>query len=238
MLPCRNFKPFFRFHCGFLKHSNFSRDVRKKPSASSSAAFSPKSFPFFSSSSAVLIQSSDSYPEASSAFHTSLLVAQTLAKLRAQSRHSSCNFQGFENHGFRHGLFTFSVIVRILSNAGQRKKLVSLFSEIILTKRNFSLSLLHSLMLFLGVHAVQTRCSLVFDSLMKAYASCQRAKDAIEAFRDLTRSGFIPSLKTCNFLMNFLAEMVMAAYRCMISSAIRPDVHTFTILMKGFISLG
>lgn len=84
---------------------------------------------------------------------------------------------------------------------------------------------------------------LLFDALIKAYAICGKPKEAARAFFQLPGLRLVPSAKSCNFLMNFLAkggdlEMVMAVFDQMKRFGMSLDAYIFTILIKAFCRAG
>lgn len=90
--------------------------------------------------------------------------------------------------------------------------------------------------------SIGQRC-LLFDALIKAYAICGKPKEAARAFFQLPELGFVPSAKSCNFFMDFLAkggdlEMVMAVFDQMKKFGMRLDACTFAILIKAFCRAG
>ncbi|KAG0452120.1 hypothetical protein HPP92_025847 [Vanilla planifolia] len=244
MFLCRKLKPFNNCYFGNAKSFLFFCDVWNKTSSSSSTtASNPVCIPFSSAISAVLMESGDSLFESLPAAHTSLLVAQTLTNLKRKPEIALAIFRCFQEQGFRHDIFTCSVIIRILCDSGQRKKLVSLLSEMLSSNEYLSFDLPALFDVLYQGNSSFDSLPLLFDSIIKAYASCNRGGLAVEAFFELTKAGYRPSLKSCNFLMNLMAqgsdiEMVMAVYHCMKRFKIDPSVHTYTILIKATCSSG
>ncbi|KAL6964782.1 hypothetical protein U1Q18_035838 [Sarracenia purpurea var. burkii] len=79
----------------------------------------------------------------------------------------------------------------------------------------------------------------VFDMILKVYAKKGLTKDALYVFDNMGKSGRVPSLQSCNSLLNSLVKngelhKVFSVYDQMIRVGIVPDVYTCTIIVDAY----
>jgi pentatricopeptide repeat protein len=225
---------------GFLKFSPFLKKVQKNNKASSR----------FFSAIAVLSQNLDyssgedkhSFVPPQNSCLDSIQVCNNLHNLRTNPSVAVAYFKDCENLGFCHDLSTYTAIISILYAANRKQILVSLFSNLISINTNPGLQVSSIFFSLLQSSNGSDLVPFALDALLKSYKTCKRdPEEAANAFFQLGRLGFLPTVSSCNFLLNFVAEsgneeILMSVFDHMRGFSINPDAYTFTILMKFFLN--
>ena len=154
---------------------------------------------------------------------SSIKLAQVLASYARKPLMAYFLFKDSQALGFHHDLSTYSVIIRILCRSGMHSKLLSLFSLACLLKG-------------IAVGIGDILCLIHSSRLMLLVTSPRRL---FFAFYQLCKLGFIPSVRTCNFLLNhvvenFELEMIMVVFDQMKRFGVSPDTYMLTIMIKAF----
>jgi pentatricopeptide repeat protein len=225
---------------GFLKFSPFLEKIQKNNKASSR----------FFSAIAVLSQNLDysggedehSFVPPQKSRLDSIQVCNNLHNLRTKPSVAFAYFKDCENLGFCHDLSTYTAIISILYIANRKRSLVSLFTNLISLNTNTGLQVSSIFFSLLQSSNGSDLVSFALDALLKSYETCKRdPQEAANAFLQLGKLGVLPSVSSCNFLLNFVAKSgnvgtLMSVFDHMRGFCINPDVYSFTILMKFFLN--
>ncbi|KAH7692067.1 P-loop containing nucleoside triphosphate hydrolase protein [Dioscorea alata] len=224
-------KPQFFFNglTGFKLSKLLLRNPRILPNLSRSSSFTV-------SSSAALIQDLPSTFEAKASPLQSPQFGEFLLNLKPGVALSI--FNNSLALGLRRDLASYVAIVCILFASDHRHKLVSLFADLVSSKPGVDFSfpdLFDTLSRFLNRSG---KLLFVLDALIRAFTVCNKPREAFDAVVQLAGRGFVPSPKSCNFLLNFMVEssdfeLVMAVFEQMKSFGMSPDAYRFTILIKA-----
>lgn len=169
-----------------------------------------------------------------------MLVAETLNYLTRKPKTAFFFIAHLKETGFEHDVVTYMAIIRFLCYGGMIRRLKFLFLEVMEDKVGafkFDVSdLFEELLKEINLDGWNWLVR-AFDGLIKAFVCVGRFGEAFNVLLK-TEGGFLPSVVTCNFLINRLVEdgevdMAMSVYGYLKMNGFCPDVCTFGILVKG-----
>ncbi|KAK7294221.1 hypothetical protein RJT34_17108 [Clitoria ternatea] len=166
-----------------------------------------------------------------------------------------------ESHGFCHSINCFRIIIHTFALAGMRLEVFALLRDVVgyCDMAKYDKFELFSTLLDSPCHV--ERSVVVFDVLIKVFASNSMLENALDVFVNAKRIRLELDIKTCNFLLKCLVEANLSHSHCfnaviygfckkggvcealqvmeeMKSSGVLPDVYSYSILIDAFCKKG
>ncbi|KAE9459025.1 hypothetical protein C3L33_09071, partial [Rhododendron williamsianum] len=138
---------------------------------------------------------------------------------------------------YRPDIKSYCKIVHILSKGRMFDETRAYLNELVGFVKNKKLSLVVWVEL-VKVYREFSFSPTVFDMIMKVYAKKGLTGCALHVFDEMSKSGRMPSLQSCNSLLSSLVRngelyTVFVVYEQMVRVGIVPDVCTFTIMVDA-----
>ncbi|EOA26604.1 hypothetical protein CARUB_v10022664mg [Capsella rubella] len=146
-----------------------------------------------------------------------------------------------KQHGVSPNVNAYATLVRILSAWGLDRKLDSVLVELIKNEeRGFCVM---DLIEVIGEEADDVVMVRGSSALVKAYVSLGMFDEAIDVLFQIKRLDCVPSIKSCNFLMNRLIEfgkidMVVALFKQRKQLGLCANEYTYAIVVKALCRKG
>ncbi|KAM1004154.1 hypothetical protein ACFX2C_004381 [Malus domestica] len=170
-------------------------------------------------------------------------VVNNVNSLRNEPNLAISFFHRVKGDGFRHNVYTYSALIRILCYWGLDRKLDSLFVDLINCSKDLEFEF-SDLMEAIG-EGIEVSPSTIraYDALLKSFVSLNMFDEAIDVLFQTKRRGFVPHIFTSNFLMNRLVEhgkvdMAVAVYKQLKRIGLNPNDYTYAIIIKGLCKKG
>lgn len=149
-------------------------------------------------------------------------------------------FQGLvQTHGFYHSINSFRIIVHTYSLAGMSLEVFILLRDIVGCYKEENLDAFELFSVLLDSPHHVKRSSVVFDMLMKVFASNFMLEHAYYVFVSARDVGIQPNITSCNFLLKCLVEAnIVDGVRCFFEDlknfGPKMNIHTYTIMMNFY----
>ncbi|RYR11431.1 hypothetical protein Ahy_B04g068955 isoform B [Arachis hypogaea] len=144
-----------------------------------------------------------------------------------------------ESHGFSHSINCFRIIIHIFALAGMRLEVFTLLRDIVefCNESEYDAFELFSALLDSPHHL--ERSAIVFDVLMKVFASNSMLENAFNVFVNAKHVGLESDIMSCNFLLKCLVEenrvdFVRPFFEELKDSGPSPNIYTYTIMMNFY----
>ncbi|KAF1870460.1 hypothetical protein Lal_00003666 [Lupinus albus] len=141
-----------------------------------------------------------------------------------------------ESHGLSHSINCFRITIHVFALAGMRLEVFALLRDVVgyYNEAKYDMFELFSDMLDSPRHV--ERSAVVFDMLIKVFASNSMLENALDVFFNAKHVGIKPDMRSCNFLLKCLVEankveFVRRFFEELKSSGPSPNIYTYTIMM-------
>ncbi|XP_020981412.2 pentatricopeptide repeat-containing protein At1g63330-like [Arachis duranensis] len=144
-----------------------------------------------------------------------------------------------ESHGFSHSINCFRIIIHIFALAEMRLEVFTLLRDIVefCNESEYDAFELFSALLDSPHHL--ERSAIVFDVLMKVFASNSMLENAVNVFVNAKHVGLESDIMSCNFLLKCLVETNRVDFVRLFFEALKdygpsPNIYTYTIMMNFY----
>ncbi|XP_057521845.1 pentatricopeptide repeat-containing protein At3g04760, chloroplastic isoform X4 [Amaranthus tricolor] len=151
-----------------------------------------------------------------------------------------------QEHRFQHNVNIYVSITKRLCSRGSTRKLEALFLDVIKSnKEELGFDIPEFLDIFLENLELERTNSMVkvADVLVKVYVSMGMFDQCIDVLFQTQRHGILPSILTCNYLLNQLIQqdkldMAVATYQQLKRMGLNPNIYTYNLMIKAFCRMG
>ncbi|KAK2371338.1 pentatricopeptide repeat-containing protein, mitochondrial [Trifolium repens] len=149
-------------------------------------------------------------------------------------------FKGWvQTHGFSHSINSFRIMIHTFALADMHLEVFALLRDIVGYYKDENRDAFELFAVLLDSPNHVERSVVVFDILIKVFASNSMLDHAYYVFVSAKDVGIVPNIMSCNFLFKCLVEKdrvdgVRCLFQGLINFGPTPNIHTYTIMMNFY----